>query len=72
MIGHGAAQQVEPEEAHLRQHAAFFGDAAGQDVIEGGNAVGGDDQQPLRVPRIFINVTDFAAAAKFEAGDVGF
>ncbi len=72
MIGHGVAQQIEPEKAHLRQHAPFFGDAGGQDVIEGRNAVGGDNQQPLRMLRIFINVADFAAAAQFQSGDVGF
>ena len=72
MIGHRVAQEVEPEEAHLRQHAALVGDAGGQDVVERGDAVGGDDQQALGMLRVFINVADLAAAAQFEAGDIGF
>ena len=61
------AQPVEPEQGHLVQHAAFVGDAGGEDVIEGGDAVGGDDQQVIADS---VDVADLAAADPFQAGQI--
>ncbi len=44
MRGREVAQKVEPEDGKLGQHAAFVGNAGGQDVVEGGDAVRGDEQ----------------------------
>ena len=47
MIGDDAAQEIQPKQGHLRQDAAFVGDAGGEDEVEGGDAVGSDNQQAL-------------------------
>jgi len=59
MIGNNVAQEIEPEQGHLAQHATFVRNACRKDVVEGGYAVRRDDQQPIP---IFINVSHFAAS----------
>src|SRR6266540_1972325 len=45
VIGHDIAGQLEPEGGELREDEALIGDADGEDDVEGGNAVGGDDEE---------------------------
>ena len=40
-------EPIEPERGDLRQHLALIGDPRAQDVVEGGDAIGGDDQQAV-------------------------
>ena len=51
-------EQFEPEQAGLRQHAPFVGNAGGQDPIEGADPVGGNQQQAVAE---IINIADLAA-----------
>src|ERR1039458_2912194 len=69
MRGRELAQEIEPEDGKLGQHLALVRDAGWQDVVEGRNAVGGDDQQP---PVDAINVTNFAAPVTLDAREVRF
>ena len=48
----------------------FVGDAGGQNVVECGDAVGGDDEQPVFVHA--VDVAHFAAGMAFDAGEIGF
>src|SRR5207245_2817770 len=68
MIRNHGAQKIKQESGHLSQYASLVRDAGGQDVIERGDAVGGDDQEPVAV---LVNVADFAAGAQLEAGQIG-
>jgi hypothetical protein len=45
VVGHYIAKQLKPEERELRENFAFAGNASGEHVIEGGNAVRGDEQK---------------------------
>ena len=47
MVLHDVPRPVEPESRQLREHAALVGDARAEHVIERGDAVGGDDDEPL-------------------------
>ena len=58
MVGHDVAEEIEPEEGHLSEDAAFVGNALGEDAVEGGDAVGGDDE---KVVTGSVNVANFAA-----------
>jgi len=69
MRGRQIAQEVEPENGKLVQHRALLGDAGGENVVEGGDAVGGDNQQP---PSMRYNVAHFAARVEFNARQIGF
>jgi hypothetical protein len=54
MVGDDRSGAREPEARDLIEHAAFAGNGIGQYDIEGRQAIGGDDQQALRVERIDI------------------
>ena len=41
------ARPLEPEGGHLRQDLAFVWDTRSEDVVKGGNAVCGNDEQPV-------------------------
>jgi hypothetical protein len=45
LVGYHVGQLAEPEIGHGGQHRALARDRVGQDHVEGGEAVGGDDQQ---------------------------
>ena len=45
MVFYGVAEEIEPEERELGGDATLVGDAAAEDVVEGGDAVGGDEQK---------------------------
>lgn len=67
MIRHHVARLAEPEGRQLRQHVSFIGDAGAQDVIEGGNPVGRDNQQDAGVVGKCIDISDFALIVAREA-----
>ena len=69
MIGHHILQKVEPEKRDLGQNPALVRDAGGQNIVERGDAIGGNKQQPVVVQP--VHVADFAAGVKFELRKVG-
>ena len=69
MIRHHVAQQIEPEDGELGEHAAFVGNRGRQHVVEGGKPVRGDDDQEIAG---VVNVAHFAAHQRLDAGQVGF
>ncbi len=68
VIGDDVSQVIEPEQGDLAEDASLVGDAGSQDVVEGRDAVSGDEQQLLVANG--VNVTDFAAGVKVEIGEV--
>jgi len=62
------AQKIEPEYRKLRQHPALVRNAGGQNVVECGDAIGGDDEE-LAVDA--IHVAHLAAAVALDARQVG-
>jgi len=62
VIGDDVAGLLEPEGGELCEDASLIGDAGGQDDVEGGYAVGGDDQEPV------VQVVDVAHLAAGEEG----
>ena len=54
------AEEVEPEQRQGREDAALVGDAGRQHPVEGADAVGGDDDEPVAE---VVDVADLAAAA---------
>jgi hypothetical protein len=69
MVFYGVTEEIEPEERELRQDAALVGDSAAEDVIEGGDAVGRDEEE--LVVRQSVDIADFAACGKREGAEVG-
>ena len=57
---HQVGDAIEPERGQLREHAALVGDAAAEHVVEGRDAIGGDDQEVRVVDR--VDVTHLATA----------
>lgn len=47
MVLHDAVEQIEPELGELGEHLALVGDLVFQNVVEGRDAVGGHEQQPV-------------------------
>jgi hypothetical protein len=47
MVFYGVAKEVEPEERDLRENAALVRDSAAEDVVEGGDTVGSDEEEML-------------------------
>ena len=45
VMRHEVGDAIEPERGQLREHAALVGDAAAEHVVEGRDAIGGDDQE---------------------------
>lgn len=70
VIGDQVAEEIKPEERHLRQHDAFAGDAGGEHAVEGGDPVSGDDEETVVADG--IDVADFAAFGRGPAGEIGF
>ena len=68
MVRHKTGQKVEPEERDLGEYFAFAGDAGGEHVIEGGDAIGSDEQQMFADG---VEVADFAAREQGKAGEIG-
>ena len=68
VVRNQVTKQIEPEKRNLCKHPALVRDAGGQDVIEGGDAVGGDEQQALPVQD--VHVAHFAAGVKFKFREV--
>ena len=56
------AQEIEPEQRKLREYLALIRNAGGQYVVEGGDPVGGDEEQV--VPDA-IDIADFAFGIQF-------
>ena len=68
VVGYEVAKQIEPEKRNLRQHPALVRDAGGEDVVEGGDAVGGYEQQTLAVQ--YVHIAHLAAGVEFEFREV--
>jgi hypothetical protein len=68
VVGHDIAQQLKPEERELGQDFAFAGNAGGEHVVEGGDAVRGDEEERFADG---IKVADFAAREQRKAGEIG-
>ena len=62
-------EQVEPEERELGEDAALVGDAGGEDVVEGGDAVGGDEEK-LVVAEV-VDVAHLAAGGERKIAEAG-
>ncbi len=69
MVGHDIAEKLEPEQRYLGQDVAFMGNAGGQHIVEGGNAVRGHEKQMLAAQA--VHVAHFAAGIEFEVREVG-
>ena len=62
-------EEIEPEERHLRQNAAFVRNRCGKNHVERGETVGGDDEQSISE---IIDVADLSARRRSEAGEMRF
>ena len=62
------AHAAEPEAGELREHAPLVRDARPQHVVEGGDPVGGDDEQLIAD---LVDVAHFAAAVERQAFEIG-
>lgn len=51
-------EHFEPKQAHLREHAAFVGNAGRQDPVERTDAIGGHQQKPVAK---IVNIADLAS-----------
>src|SRR4030042_1049879 len=67
MVGADVGRLVEPELGKLGQNLALVRDEGGKDPVEGGNPVGGHDQE-LVLP--LVDVPDLALFEKPQLGDV--
>ena len=61
-------QEVEPEERELGEHASLLRDAGGQHIVEGGDPIGGDEEQVIVIDK--IKVADFPAGVKLQVGKI--
>lgn len=68
VVGHDVREFGKPEVGDLGKDFAFARDGFGQDDVEGGKAVGGDDEHGFFVD--FVEVAHFAGVGFFEA-DLG-
>ena len=64
VVRHQVGDAIEPERGQLREHAALVGDAAAEHVVEGRDAIGGDDQEVRVVDG--VDVTHLATANERE------
>ena len=71
VVRHDVARFAEPERRQLRQHLAFVRNAGAEDVVEGGNAVGRDNQQNAGVVGKRIDISDFPLIMTSEAVERG-
>ena len=68
VVGDDIGEVIEPEQGNLGQDAALVGNAGGQNVVEGGDAVGGDEEQLLVAEA--VHIAHLAAGMKVEIGEV--
>lgn len=68
MIGNNVAQKFEPEKRKLSQHLAFVGDLRRQDMVESGDAIGGDEEQ---IVTNFVDVPYLASCMQRQSGQFG-
>ena len=66
---HEVADVIEPERRQLREHFALVGNAGAEDVVERGDAIGGDDEQVLAE---IVDVANLAAPRERQAVEMGF
>jgi hypothetical protein len=68
MVRRDLRQELEPEHGHLVQHLALVGNPGPEHVVEGGDPVGGDDQQ---VVAEVVHVAHLSAPGEGKGGEVG-
>src|SRR5689334_20957259 len=66
-MGHDVFQFLKPESRYLIQNLSLVRNQGGQNIIKGGNPVGGDDQQVIAQ---IINIPHFSPAVQGQV-DVG-
>ena len=69
MVRKDATQAVEPEQRGLRKDAALIGDRDRQDVVEGGQAIRGDNHEMVAG---IVDVADLPTGVQFAIGQRGF
>ena len=69
VIGDDVLQEVEPEKRKLRKDAAFIWNGSREDDVEGGKAVGSDDE---KFAAEVEDVANFATRRWCEAGEMSF
>ena len=69
MVAAGGVECLEPEDRQRGEHSSLERDARAEDGIEGGYAVGCDDEE-LAVE--FVEVADLSAAQELEVVETGF
>ena len=69
MVGLKRSELFEPKIGELREDLALARDAVGHDAVEGGDAVGGYEKQPVGVQA--VHIADLAAGVKFQFREVG-
>ena len=62
-------QKIEPVDGQLGEHLALARNTVGQDHVEGGNAVRGDEENIFAG---LINVANFSARNELDTGEVAF
>src|ERR1700704_1380000 len=70
MIRNDALRPIEPEAGELGEHAALVGDRRRQNDVERGEAIAGDDDEPIATGP--VAVADLAAPEERRAGDLAF
>ncbi len=68
VVGDDLGEVVEPEQRNLVEHPSLVRDAGGQNVVEGRDAVGGDEKQLLITDG--VNITHLATGVKLKIGKV--
>ena len=68
VVGYDIAQQLEPEERELGKDFALTRNAGGEHVIEGGDAVRGDEQERFADG---VEVAHLAASEQRQGGEIG-
>ncbi len=69
MVRHEIAHALEPERRQLRQDLALVRDARSEDVVEGRDAIGRDDEQ---VAADLVYIANFATPVQRQAGQGSF
>ena len=69
MVRDGGLEEVEPEERELGEDLAFVGNSAAQDMVEGGDAVAGDEEKLIAGER--VDVADLAAGGEGKRAEIG-
>ncbi len=68
MVGYQVTKQIEPEKRNLSQYTSFVRDPGSEHVIEGGDAIGGYEQQSLPIQD--VHIAHFTAGVEFEFREV--